>query len=105
MIIYREIDINGDLIGDQNAFCSNCDIPAKFNNEKKYESYNNENWPCLEDSFRSDNCLYCDICSIRLLKCFYLMDLSKTLDCAVDDKEHLTHDKFINDHIQFISYP
>ena len=88
MIIYREVDINGDLTGDQNAFCNNCDISAKFNNEKKYECYNNRNWPCLEESFRSDNCLYCDICSIRLLKCFYLMDLSKTLDCAVYDKEH-----------------
>lgn len=97
MIIYREVDINGDLVGDQNAFCNNCDIPSKFNNEelqhdgwylRKYESYNEGNWPCLEDSFRSDNCLYCDICSIRLLKCFYLMDLSKTLDCAVYDKEH-----------------
>ena len=87
MIIYRELDINGDSM-DQNAFCNNCNIPAKFNNEKKYECYNNRNWPCLEESFRSDNCLYCDICSIRLLKCFYLMDLSKTLDCAVYDKEH-----------------
>ena len=102
MIIYREVDINEDLTGDQNAFCSNCDIPAKFNNEKKYECYNESN--SLMEEFRHDNCLYCDSCSIKLLKCFYLMDLSKTLDCAVYDKEHLTHDKFMNDHIQFISY-
>jgi len=77
MIIYREIDINGDLTGDQNAFCSNCDIPAKFNNQKKYECYNNEgNWPCLEDSFTNDNsvwkdCLYCDTCNKRLFELIF----------------------------------
>ena len=87
MIIYREININGDLVGDQNAFCNNCDIPTKFNNEKKYESYNKNN-SLIEEEFRNDSCLYCDICNKRLLKCFYLMDLSKTLDCAVYDKEH-----------------
>jgi hypothetical protein len=42
--------------------------------------------------------LYCDLA--RLINKIAIEE-----DCAVYDEEHLTHDKFINDHIQFISYP
>jgi len=106
MIIFREIDNNGDLIGEQATFCSGCDIPKEFENESKYEYYNSTNWPTLKSDFQNDNCLYCDSCNKRLLKCFYLDNVSNSLDCAVYDSEHYPEINFtVNNMVTSFTLP